>query len=201
MSRRCDGRRDMVEPPRWNNEDAVANFINDELDQADEQALRNAATRDWRARAPAIFAAYERDAIEAAERGNFRLLAELLDGGVPGQTKYHMSGLLRAWGQHIGPKAEHLIAERLRGKTSGRRRRPALTTAERQAKKVHYVATVILPTVESVIRQHYPHAKAIHERAADIAADRAGIKRRKLRDYLRHLKKSPEVTSSPSPGA
>jgi hypothetical protein len=105
-------------PPKWNDDAGVAALVNDEFLEWERLDAVDAGNRtEPGIPASEIFASMERDAVEEAERGNFKPAAEILEQRNP-FVKW-----LRGMGHHLSPKAEALIAERITGKDRGKRRR------------------------------------------------------------------------------
>jgi hypothetical protein len=110
----------------------------------------------------------EKGAIAAAERGNFRPLANLLE--------YRP--------QDLGPQALALIAARLRGEFKGKRGQPPRKLFERS---FNYVLALELPFIQEVLRVHYPHVPATKTWAIKIAAIVFHLNGRKEENFRRFL--------------
>jgi len=111
----------------------------------------------------------EKGAIAAAEPGNFRPLANLLE--------YHP--------EVLGAEALALIAARLRGEFKGKRGQPKRKLFERS---FNYCLALELPTIQKVLRAHYPHVPATKTWAIKIAAivfHLDELKEQNFREFLR----------------
>jgi hypothetical protein len=170
-------------PLKWNDDAGVAALVNDEFLEWERQDAMEWVDRfepDFSA--SELFARMEYNAVQAAERGDFRPLAEMLE-----QKNPFIRWLRRDLKFHLGPKAEALLAGRITGKNSGKRRRgrPKQTVEQRHANSKVHGAADELKDIEAILRWHYPHEKKIRERAISIAAERAGKRRQTLVNYLK----------------
>jgi len=179
-------------PPRWSDDEKVSAFVGKILDEAEAEAEWRFAMLPWDTvpgiPASGIFEAIERDAIAAAEEGNFRPLANLID---PNSVQKHFIETIGRGQLRIGPRAEALIASRLRGERRVKKGRgpPKKPIERRAAPSKSYYAAAELPRIEKLLRQHYPREKGIKARAISIAAGRGGIEHGTLDNYLEKQRK------------
>jgi hypothetical protein len=174
--------------PKWNDDDAVAAWVGKVIDDARLEEERQFYTLPWDTdpgmTASEGFAAIERDAIAAAEGGNFRLLAEILDGSNP------VIRWMRSKGCHLGPRSEALIAGYLKGQR-GRRGRPKETVDERRSGTPVHDAAAEFKEIQEILSENYPREKGRRDRAITIAADRAKIRHDTLANYLKSRRRLP----------
>lgn len=171
-------------PPPWKDEEAVAAWIDDilliqEYQELEEGILREEYGPDG-IPASEVFASLERDAIASAKSGNMRPLADLIDPTNP----------FRSGGLRVRPEAEAMVAGYLRGQRA-KRGRPKQRIEQREAStKVHGARREMI-RIQKILEHYYPGEQKHRERAIAIAAARAEIERRELRNYLkkprRHL--------------
>jgi hypothetical protein len=189
--------------PKWNDEEAVAAYVNRLIQEADDEEERQHYMRDWSS-VPGIpmselWESMERDAVAQAERGNFRKLADLIDGGgdpdliLPNGHPLPPNPLiveLKSMGCRLGLRSEALIAGYLRGRR-GRRGRPKQTIEERRSSTRVHDAAAELKEIQDILRNNYLGERDLRERAIAIAADRAKIKYGTLKNYLRSRRRLP----------
>ncbi len=111
----------------------------------------------------------EREAVETARQGDFRMLGWMFDNDMP-----------------LKRESKKLIAARLMGKFKANKRIGAAKQSaarRRAANPVHNAADEV-PVIEAILRQHYPKQRGIRDRAVDLAAARAGINRDRLAYHL-----------------
>jgi hypothetical protein len=170
----------MGRAPKWSDDKAVAAWVGKVIDDAalDEEYEHSQLPWDTLPDIPAsfIFEDMERQAVEAAQGGNFRPLADMLE---------RINPLFKLAKWNLGPRAIALIARRLRGEPIAKRGRPKQTAERRQLNTRTHDAAAELKEIERILRQHYPSEKKIKERATSIAATRAGIKHDTLVNYLK----------------
>jgi hypothetical protein len=167
-------------PPKWNDDAAVAAWVgqampvqySDYLFAELLPPLRPDVPMEWRS-----FEAMEREALAAARQGSFKLLAYLLD---PEPISPHLNRP-----QRLSRESEVLIARRLRGEFKGKKSRPKQPVARRRARTPVYAAADEVATIQGILRQHYPKERGIRDRAIAIAAARAGITPKRLRNHFR----------------
>jgi hypothetical protein len=145
--------------------------------------LRPDVPMEWRS-----FEAMEREALAAARQGSFKLLAYLLDPeptwvhGVDAASPQAIPNRL----QRLSQESEVLIARRLRGEfKADRQGAPKQPVARRRARTPVYAAADEIATIQGILSQHYPNERGIRDRAITIAAARAGITPKRLRNHLR----------------
>jgi hypothetical protein len=174
-----------IQKPKWNEDNAVAQFVEDELLEEERQFyMRYANCAVPGIRVGDIFERAEREAVEAAKRGNnFRPLAQLIHPDSPLVQFLHGAGLKPL---PFAPETLALITDRLTGQFKPPHRgKPTETYEERiRGSPVHAVAEE-MGYIEEILRFYYGREKGIHERAVTIAAQRWGIKRSQLENYLR----------------
>jgi hypothetical protein len=170
-------------PPKWNDDAGVAALVNDEFLEWERLDAMESVYRDEPdLTASELFARMERNAVEAAERGDFKPLAEMLK-----QKNPLIKWLRRDLKLHLGPKADALLAERITGEDRGKRGRgrPKQTVEQRHINTPVHGAANEVEDIERILRRHYPDEKKIRERAITVAAERAGIRRQTLVNYLK----------------
>jgi hypothetical protein len=165
--------------PKWSDQKAVTVWVCDVmLAAAVDDAEKFFVSTAGRGASPSeILEGLEQVAVEAARQGSFGLLADMLE------QRTHP--LCKAWNWKVGPEAIELIARRLRGQPVAKRGRPKQTAERRQLNTPVHSAAAELREIECILRQHYPNAKRIRERAISIAATRAGIEHVALANYLK----------------
>jgi hypothetical protein len=127
----------------------------------------------------AIFRLMERDAVEAAKGGNFRLLADMLHP----KPKNPLLGQDRP---PLKPETMELVCLRLVGEYKAPRRGPPKASpAQRSANTKSYDAANEMQLIELLLWRHYRGEKGIRRRAIEIAAERAGIDANTLWNYLK----------------
>ena len=173
--------------PRWSDDAGVAALVNDEFLEWERLDAMDAVVQVLPdIKESEIFASMEREAIAAAERGDFKPLAKILEQKNP--LIKQLSGKFQ-----LGEKARTILAERITGKDSGKRKRgrPKQSIEERYANTKVHGAAAELRDIQRVLRRHYPNEKKIRERAITVAAGRAGIRRKILENYLRSDRRLP----------
>jgi hypothetical protein len=167
-----------VQPP-WNDDDEVAKWVGELIDDAEEDAEYDFAMLAWDThpgiKGSELYRSIEADAVKAAQGNNFGKLADMLENP--------MVKWLQSKGCQLGPQASALAAARLRGQL-GPRGRPKKSDEDLAQLPVRY-AVKELKTIERILREHYPKEEAIRDRAITIAAEREGIERGKLEHFLR----------------
>jgi hypothetical protein len=173
------------QPPKWSEHEAVAAWVGEVMrgGAMDDAEKRFLATGGCGASSTEILEAMEREAVEAALRGSFGLLADMLEQKSP----FHR------WepGWKLSPEAIALIARRLRREPIAKPGRPKQTLERRRHNTPVHDAAAEFKAVERILRQHYPKEKKIRDRAISIAAARAGIKYDTLKDYLKKPDRHP----------
>jgi len=173
--------------PRWSDEEGVAALVDDEFLEWERIDAMDAVVQVLPdIKESEIFASMEHEAVAAAERGDFNPLAKILEQKNP--LIKQLSGKFQ-----LGEKARAILAERITGRDAGKRGpgRPKQSIEERYASSKCHGAADALPDIERILGWHYPDEKGIRERAITIAADRAGIRRQTLENYLRSDRRLP----------
>jgi hypothetical protein len=216
-------------PPRWDDEKGVKAFVATILEGVKEgfigpfsisvskyldaldRECRNECYKDWPKQR-------EREAVEAAKRGNLKSLVDMLrpleSGAVDlTPTTEFLTGVKVATVPHdpgavtLAPETWTLITEFLTGKRNlhnGKLRgvrdprtgklkrggRPKMSKEERRAHTPIHVAAREFPAIRDILKQWYPEQskKVIRERAEKIAAERNHIKFETLKDYCERSK-------------
>ena len=127
----------------------------------------------------AQFQKAERDAVEAAERGDTAPLAALLRG----------ENL--DW---LSSETRELIARLMAGKPEPGRGRPKMPPAERFAGNPIHAAAAEVQILQRDLQKFYPDraAPAVRARALELAARRSGVDEEQLRTYCRRSRSSPQ---------
>lgn len=126
----------------------------------------------------------ERDAIEAAKRGELAALLELLRGPHRDQLQ---------------PETVELVVEFMTGvrnPQTGRRKgegkvgRSKMTQEEKEAENPLHNAAAEFRIIKRLLREHYPSEpySEIRERALELAAQRASVEPERLDDYLKRAR-------------
>ena len=172
--------------PKWTDDDAVAVFVTDLI----EQSERDFDTLAWDTHpglpASEIFESMERSAIAAAEGNNFGPVTELMEGRNPLVRWLGMKGF------RLGPRALALIAGRLRGER-GRRGRPKQTPEDRFTNTPSHGAAIEFDMIEEILKRSFPGQKGIRDRAIALAADRSNIPYSRLENYLKDHPRPPRL--------
>jgi hypothetical protein len=165
----------MANPPKWGDDDAVlAEWVSQYIPERCDGYLfpelidlrPGVPWQSWDKRA------MEREAFEAAQQGNFRMLGWMLDKGMS-----------------LKPQSLALIAARLMGKFKSKGGAARMSVARRRAKNpMHDVANEV-PTIQKILQQHYPKQHGHRDRAISLAATRANMKRSQLVNYLKNSHK------------
>ncbi len=164
--------------PDWNDDDALADWVGPLMPEPPRDYL----FRPWPVLRDAPMQGksreeMEREAIAAAQQGNFKLLGWLMDP--PNQD------LLSHRPPRLSQEAEALIAARLQGTFKARRGKPKQTVARRRVDNPIHAAADEVPVIQNILRQHYPRQRGVRDRAIGIAALRAGIEHERLAHHLR----------------
>jgi hypothetical protein len=140
---------------------AMQRVVDDALDQrlVDNRNAADARVSNMTAEQQAL--EREAEGIAAARKGNFRLLADLLEH--------------QLW---LGPEAAALVAARLRGEFKARR-----GDAARKRGMSHFIA-LQLPFIEQVLRAHFPTERITQELAVELVAKSLDYDDQKLRYHL-----------------
>jgi hypothetical protein len=185
----------LEKPPRWDDEEGVAAFVATVLEGVEggfigsfsisiskyldtlRRELQNDRYKDWPKQR-------EKAAVEEAKRGDLERLVEML--------RPLESGAVSPEIKSIAPETWTLVVEFLTGERSlnsgrlkGEPGRPKMSKAERRARNPVHIAAVEFPAIKDILKWKYPKQTraAIHERAAEIAAKRNGIKAETLKTH------------------
>jgi DNA primase len=172
-------------PPKWNDDEALAAWVNQAMPAQHVDYLFEEALPTWRPDVPMSwesFEAQEREALAAARGGNFRLLAYLLD---PDPDRFTDGKTRPVRLQRLSRESEVLIASRLRGKFKVKKGAPKQPVARRRARTPVYAAADEVAIIHEILLRQYPMQRGIRDRAIAIAAKRAGIPRRRLFNHLK----------------
>ena len=135
--------------------------VNDALDQRNIDELNAANARVRNLTAEQQLAEREEEGIAAARKGDFWLLADLLEH--------------RLW---LGPEAAALVAARLRGEFKAPRGGAA------RKRGMSYFIALELPFIEQVLRAHFPTERITQELAVELVAKSLDYDDQKLRHHL-----------------
>ena len=181
-------------PPRWDDTDDLAGFVRRVIDdlfcyENPDQAMIEYGLKQWpypdRGRGVVTWKMLEREAVEAAQGGNFGPLFDLLD---PNHPLNHPD---------IDPPICKSLAlstyALIREIGSGRRKRahrPKLTEMQRRAQSPVHDAAEEVPVVEGLLRSWYPDrtASAVHDRALCVVAHNHKVPLETLTGYVRRSK-------------
>jgi hypothetical protein len=162
----------MTKLPKWGDDDAaLAAWVGERMPERHAEVLfpelitvqSGVPWQSWDAQA------MEREAFDAAQQGDFRMLGWMLDQRMP-LTRESMA----------------LIAARLMRKSKSKKRVGAAKQAiarRRAANPVHNAADEV-PAIQAILQQLYPKQRGIRDRAIDLAAARAKIDRDRLAYHL-----------------
>ena len=161
----------MTKLPKWGDDAALAAWAGERIPERHAEVLfperitvqSGVPWQSWDAKA------MEREAFEAAQQGDFRMLGWMLDQRIP-----------------LKRESMVLIAARLMGKFKSKKGVGAAkqAIARRRAANPVYNAADEVPAIQAILRQHYPKQRGIRDRAIDLAAARAKIKRTRLTNHL-----------------
>jgi len=162
--------------PAWTDEEAVVAWVDEQINEAIDPIYEMSFDaqvpnfpRSW------YRESIEREAVEAARRGNFRQLAKFF----------------KLAPSDLSQEARELIAQRLVGEYKARRGRPKQDPEERRAASpVHNAATDFLE-IKGILDQWWPEERGRRDRAIAIAADKAGIEFGTLFNYLKSNRRLP----------
>ncbi len=171
----------MTKLPRWNDLDALTAFVTKQVDDdVVNGLLYDVFLTEWAPQRELSlrerFEMMERRAIEAAERGDFRRLANLLEGN-DFFTRQFLSK-----GYRIGPRAEALIAAYLR--QAPRRRTRKLTITQLRAGSPSYEAADRVLAIQAVLKRHFPDEKGHRDKAIEIVAGGENEYPRSVRNFM-----------------
>src|SRR4249919_3563843 len=170
--------------PKWNNDEAVAALVEAEFLEWERQDVMDDVGREYPGfKESKLLLWIESDAADAAKRGNFRPLAELMEPENP-----LIKMLTAKFRLSTGTLA--IVAKKLRGGGVGKHGRPRKSIEERYASSKCHGAADELPDIIRILRKYYPNEK-VREKAIDIAARRAGINASTLSNYLRSDRRLP----------
>jgi hypothetical protein len=188
--------------PDWKDIEAVAKWAigayNDALDDAEyEHAMQRWDTVPG-VPLSTIYAMMERDAVEKAQQGSFKLLAELLRPDHPMNSESMGEATLRA---SLTPGTWNLIVDRLSGKKSkrGRTGRPRKTGDEKRASSAVHDAAGELAEIKRILERGYVGRKTkdISDRALYVIERLYEIERERLpgelASFLGYPEKNKEV--------
>jgi hypothetical protein len=174
-----------MKPPPWKNDEAVAKFVAEIIENENAEAEMLGAYEDAMRdhpplRASEILESMEAEAIEAAERGNFKPLGDMIENPMFKRTNWA-----------LGSKAMSLIASKLCGtfKVTKLGRPPRTTWQRDRDWKIDAAAEV--KQIARILKTHYPKEKAHTARAIGIATDRA---KERVREMVRKFGPAVEKT-------
>jgi Asp-tRNA(Asn)/Glu-tRNA(Gln) amidotransferase B subunit len=145
----------------WNDDDALADWVGQQLPQPPRDWLVMPWHEWWGA--PFTQQDREREAVDEARKGNFKLLAALMQQNVS-----------------LSKQARALVADRLLGGKAKTRGRPRQTVTQRRVRNPIHDAAALVPIIEKFLRQHFPKQRGYRDRAIDVAAHLAGLDRDRL---------------------
>jgi hypothetical protein len=165
--------------PNWNDEKGVARLAGEIV--ADWETELETRSRPFLEYADSVlddfakFMHFEKEAVEAARRGNNAMLAELLESE-------HLE-----W---LGTDARKIIADILLGTHKVGRGRPKMTSKQRWAKNPIHRAALEVAVLRQTLCRLYPEqtAPAVRDCALRLAAKRTGVALGTLRQHLRRPK-------------
>jgi hypothetical protein len=165
--------------PNWNDEKGVVRLAGEIV--ADWETELETRSRPFLEYADSVlddfpkFMHFEKEAVEAARRGNNAMLAELLESE-------HLE-----W---LGTDARKIIADILLGTHKVGRGRPKMTSKQRWAKNPIHRAALEVAVLRQTLCRLYPEqtAPAVRDCALRLAAKRTGVALGTLRQHLRRPK-------------
>jgi hypothetical protein len=172
-----------VELPKYNDDDALAKWLAEIIaDADDEAAAREFSEESMRDHPPLRVTVttelIERAAIEAADRGNFKALADMIEKG-----------------NDLSPKAMAMIAAKLKGTFKpSKLGRPKQPIWKRDLNPMHDAAKEV-DKITVILKRRYPKETGHTDRAIDIAAKLSKVNRQKL---YSHYNKSPHRRRRPT---
>ncbi len=191
--------------PEWKDVEGLsrvvaATFLETALEDARQLYEDTALHPDPDPTAEEVWSWFEIDAIRAAERGDYRPMAEILlaftsplDRELAGNP---FIAMLRAHGGKLGRDAEILVASRiLGGRAHNKRGRPKMTDEQRRARTPTHDAADEVPGIEAILTARFPSKTPaeIRNMAIDLAARRARISTEApadtLYNYMQHPRK------------
>jgi hypothetical protein len=191
-------------PPAWKDEAALVDYVSeaiiDLINNPGSQAyglsaLPRSVAADWLAKGwetipiklgPTCYRLFESEAVNAAEDGNYKRLAWLLDPKHPLNDK----GMAPALRTALAPSTYALIADILSGRRKRPKRRPKLSEHERRMMNPIHNAADEVPGIQRILRAWYPKQteKQIYDRALYVVASRHQVKLETLGAYLKRSK-------------
>jgi hypothetical protein len=154
------------EVPLWSDDAALIKWVDRQLPGPDWLIMP--WHRWWRGQFVGPPEDREREAIEAARLGNFKLLAELMDPPHEHLRSYRP--------ERLSHEAEMLIAARLRGTFKAKRGKPP-------RRRPDDFAADEVAAIQELLKRHYPGQRGYRDRAIDIAAHRHGVDPERLRSH------------------
>jgi len=162
----------MTKLPKWGDDAALAAWIGERIPERHAEVLfpemitvqSGVPWQSWDAKA------MEREAFEAAQQGDFRMLGWMLDQRMP-----------------LKRESMALIAARLMGKFKTNAGAAKQAIGRRRARNPVHNATDEVSAIQAILQQHYPKQHGIRDRAIGLAAARAKIKRSRLEHHLNDL--------------
>jgi hypothetical protein len=156
-------------PPNWNDDAALTALVGQHLSPRHAEVLfpetitvqTGVPWKSWDAKA------MERESVDAARQGDFRMLGWMLYNAMP-----------------LKRETMALAGARLMGKLKGKTGAAKQTIERRRAANPVHDAADEVPKIKVILKQLYPGQRNFHNRAIDIAAARAGIDRDRLAHHL-----------------
>lgn len=158
-----------MKPPKYNDDAALDTWLENIFEEHAAQDAIEESMRDHPPlRVTVTAASIERVAIEAAEHGDFKQLADMIE---------------KKW--VLSENAMAMIAAKLKGTFKATKLgRPKQTFLQRDLNPM-YDAAEEVDKIIHILKRQYPKEKGHTDRAIDIAAKRAGVNRQKLDSYYK----------------
>jgi hypothetical protein len=179
----------MTKKPKWNDLPRLTTYVEEknarierECLQEDLHSLMEAQPQE-EVPLDEQFRRFEQKAIHAAEAGDFRWLADLIEGISRNPFGTNLPALFRAKGFRIGSRAEGLVAAFLRQARRPKRKR--LTVAELRAGSPNYELAERVGAFQAILEQAYPGEQAHREKAIEIIFPRNPKAQHELLSFMR----------------
>ncbi|MGE3160106.1 MAG: hypothetical protein AB7K78_25730, partial [Xanthobacteraceae bacterium] len=161
-----------MKPPKWNVDDDVmvawVGNVFDEWEYLDVMEAAACHTDHPGIPLSEILDHMEAEAVAAARQGNFRPIADIIEKRNP--LFEHGPD----W--HMGPKANALVAARLRGELNLGRGTPKKSEEQRRMDNPVHDAADEVGWITKLLVDNYPNEKGHRERSITVAAKRAGLR-------------------------
>src|SRR5262249_17378128 len=191
----------MAQIPRWTDEEGKLELVKEELSEEERQDamidydVPGLRLPEWYWRLKQLppekqrkyhFLRAEREALQAAEHGDFSLLRALTD------PEHELNAEPPRIRDHLSPKAWVFINQRLDGKKIGNPGAKKKPPDERGAfNPVHAAPEDLMPEVAAILRRHYPDRREVEIKdcACRFTAQLADIDEDRLRNYIASSRK------------